>query len=67
MVKHNALALIFLVVGVTANNYAYLHDVVTNKHDGVIYMGVNSYIGVAISLVAIALGLVLLLRGPRTR
>jgi hypothetical protein len=67
MVKHNALALIFLGGGVIANNYAYLHDVVTNRHDGVIYMGVNSYIGVAISLVAIALGLVLLLRGPRTR
>lgn len=65
MVKHNALALLFIVGGVLANNYAYLHDVLTNTHGGAIYMGLSCYIGVLISLIIVAIGVTLLIRGPK--
>ena len=44
MIKHQALAVGLIVVGVLANNYIYLHDIVLDKHFGAIFLGRASMI-----------------------
>lgn len=38
------LGLILVVIGIAMVNYAYLHDIIWQKHAGVIVMGFKSYI-----------------------
>ena len=47
-----------VVIGVLANNYVYLHDLVTNKHDGAIILGSKAAILIILTLVVVAVGLV---------
>jgi hypothetical protein len=56
MSKKTALAAI--IVGVLANNYIYLHDIVMQKHDGLIDLGTKSTIGIAIAVIVILVGVI---------
>ncbi len=47
-----------VVIGVLANNYVYLHDLVTNKYDGAIILGSRAVILIILTLVVVAVGLV---------
>lgn len=64
MIKHQALAIGLIVVGVLANNYIFLHDVFLAKHFGAISMGRASLIAVGASLIPIVAGLFLILLAP---
>ncbi len=48
-----------IVVGVLANNYVYLHDIVTNGHGGAILLGWHAGVAIGVTLVVIAVGLIL--------
>jgi hypothetical protein len=66
MLKNQALALCLVIGGLLANNYVYLHDLVTGRFpDGAIHLGTASFIGIGVSLAIIAAGLILLLVGTR--
>ncbi len=56
-------AILVIAGGVILNNYVYLNDVVTDKYDGLIYVGVTSAAGIGVAVVAIALGVAALARG----
>ncbi len=60
MPRKGAIALV--LVGVAFNNYVYLHDIITNKHEGFIWVGANSVIGIIVALAVVAAGLVMLVR-----
>lgn len=64
MSKKTALAAV--IVGVLANNYIYLHDMVMQKHDGLIDLGTKSAIGIAISVIVILVGVRGLATAPST-
>lgn len=53
---------VLVVIGVLVNNYVYLHDLVTDKHDGAILLGWQSGVGIVVTLVIVAVGLVMLRR-----
>jgi hypothetical protein len=55
-----------VVAGVLANNYVYLHDLVTNKHDGMIHVGLWSAAGILVALGVVAVGLSTLARSVTT-
>ena len=46
-----------VIIGVIANNYVYLHDLVFDKHDGEIMLGGLAIIAIIATLVVIAVGL----------
>ena len=62
--------LILLVLGVLANNYIYLHDLVLSKHEAmiegatqnVIWLGLLSYSAIVVTLIVIMIGVVFLVR-----
>jgi len=60
MSKKTALAAI--VLGVALNNYVYLHDVILQKHEGLIDLGTKSAIGIAVAVIVILAGVVALAR-----
>ena len=62
MTRRAQLSLALIVAGVLANNYIFFHDLIFDKHAGAIYLGWKSYVGLAVTLAAIAAGLVMLLR-----
>jgi hypothetical protein len=64
MSKKTALAAV--IVGVLANNYIYLHDIVMQKHDGLIDLGTKSAIGIAIAVIVILVGVKGLATGSST-
>ena len=64
MSKKTALAAV--IVGVLANNYIYLHDIVMQKHDGLIQLGTKSAIGIAIAVIVILVGVKGLATGSST-
>lgn len=51
-----------VIIGVLANNYVYLHDLVFGSQHGMIDLGWLAGIGIVVTLVVIAVGLVILLR-----
>lgn len=66
MLKNQALALCLMIGGLLANNYVYLHDLVTGRFpDGAIHLGTASFIGIGITLAITIAGVVLLLVGTR--
>ncbi|MHB1219193.1 MAG: hypothetical protein ACYC1L_13450 [Alphaproteobacteria bacterium] len=66
MLKNHALALCLVIGGLVANNYVYLHDLVTGRFpDGAIHLGKASFIGIGVSLAVTIAGLVLLLAAAR--
>ncbi len=48
-----------VVIGVLANNYVYLHDLVFDKHDGAILLGWPAAIAIILTLIVVAVGLAL--------
>lgn len=48
-----------VVVGVIANNYVYMHDIVTDGHGGAIHLGWKAGAAIILTLVVIAVGLVM--------
>ncbi|MDA1325624.1 MAG: hypothetical protein O3C34_12850 [Proteobacteria bacterium] len=64
MAKKRSLGVVLIILGVLVNNYAYMTDIAGNSHEGMIYMGPRGIVAALLGLVAIALGVVLLLRAP---
>ena len=62
MLKDKRLGLALIIVGVLANNYVYLHDLILDKHEGAILLGPRGWIGIVVTLIVIAIGMVILLR-----
>ncbi len=62
MLKDKRLGLALTIVGVLANNYVYLHDLILDKHEGAILLGPRGWIGIVVTLIVIAGGMVILLR-----
>ncbi len=62
MLKDKRLGLAFIIGGVLANNYVYLHDLILDKHEGAILLGPRGWIGIVVTLIVIAGGAVILLR-----
>ena len=62
MLSDKRLGLALIVSGVLANNYVYLHDIVADKFDGEIHLGPVGWIGIVVTVIAIASGVVILLR-----
>lgn len=62
MTKNRSLGVVLIILGVLVNNYAYVTDIVGNSHEGLIYMGSRGIAAAVLGLLAIALGVVALLR-----
>ena len=60
MLKDKRLGLALIIIGVLANNYVYLHDLVVGMD--AILLGPRGVTGVIVTLVVIAIGMVILLR-----
>ncbi len=60
MLKDKRLGLALIIIGVLANNYVYLHDLVVGMD--AILLGPRGVIGVIVTLVVIAVGMFILLR-----
>ena len=56
MHKSAGWGLLLLVIGVALNNYAYLNDIVTQKHEGYIYVGSRAVAAIIVSLIVIGIG-----------
>lgn len=66
MLANRRLGTALIIIGVLANNYVYLHDVVLGTHQGAIELGWLGAVGIVVTLVVIALGLIMLLRSRAT-
>jgi hypothetical protein len=64
MDKSRTWGLVVIIIGVLANNYVYLNDLILDTHEGMIFLGWKSAIGIIVTLAVIFGGLVLLLRSP---
>ncbi len=62
MLKDKRLGLALIIVGVLANNYVYLHDLILNKYEGAIYLHSRGWIGIVVTLIVVVSGVVILLR-----
>ncbi len=60
MLKEKKLGLALIIVGVPANNYVYLHDLVVGID--AILLGPREAVGIIVTLVVITIGMVILLR-----
>ncbi len=60
MLKDKRLGLALIIIGILANNYVYLHDLVVGMD--AILLGPRGVIGIIVTLVVIATGMVILLR-----
>ena len=59
MEQKKTLGCALVVVGVLANNYVYVHDLVTDKHDGAIFLGWQSVVAIVVTLIVVAVGLIM--------
>jgi len=66
MAKNRSLGVVLIILGVLVNSYAYVTDIVGNSHEGLIYMGSRGITAAVLGLLAIALGVVALLRTEKT-
>ena len=64
MDKSRTWGLVVVIIGVLTNNYVYLHDLILDRHEGMILLGWKAGIGIIVTLAVIFIGLVLLLRSP---
>ncbi len=60
MLEDKRLGLALIIIGVLANNYVYLHDLVVGMD--AILLGPDAWIGIVVTLIVIATGMVILLR-----
>lgn len=66
MAKNRSLGVVLIILGVLVNNYAYVTDIVGNSHEGLIYMGSRGIVAAVLGLLAIALGVVSLVRAANS-
>ena len=66
MAKSRSLGVVLVILGVLVNNYAYVTDIVGNSHEGVIYMGSRGIVAAVLGLLAIALGVVSLIKAANS-
>lgn len=66
MAKNRSLGVVLIILGVLINNYAYVTDIVGNSHEGLIYMGSRGIAAAVLGLLAIAFGVVSLLRATNS-
>ncbi len=62
MLENRNLGAALVVIGVLANNYIYLHDVIMGTFDGAIELGWVAGLGIVITIGVTALGLYILMR-----
>ncbi len=62
MLEDKRLGLALIIIGVLANNYVYLHDLILDRFEGAILLGPNKWTGIVVTLIVIAGGVVILLR-----
>ena len=62
MFANKTSGLVLVIIGVLANNYVYLHDLILGKHGGTIQLGWLSAVGIGVTLVVVALGIFILMR-----
>ncbi len=62
MLANRTLGLVLVIIGVLANNYVYLHDLVLDKHEGLIDLGLKSAVGIGVTLLVVAFGIFILVR-----
>ena len=65
MLKDKRLGLALIIIGVLANNYVYLNDLILSQHvdqPGWIYLGPLGMIGAVVAVVVIAIGVIILWR-----
>ena len=67
MLKDKRLGLALIIVGVLANNYVYLHDLILDRHEGAIVLGPIGWIGIVVTLIIIAGGVGIFLRSQASR
>jgi hypothetical protein len=60
------LGILLLVLGLLVNQYGFMHDLIWDKHEGAIYLGLRSYTLIVAGLVSMIVGYVLVWRaaGP---
>ena len=56
MHKSAGWGLLLILFGVVLNNYAYMNDIVMQKHDGYIYVGSRAVAAIVVSLIVIGIG-----------
>ncbi|MGB0631982.1 MAG: hypothetical protein ACPGRZ_14940 [Alphaproteobacteria bacterium] len=56
------LGVVLIILGILVNNYAYMTDLVGNSHEGLIYLGWRGIAAAILGLLAVALGVISLLR-----
>ena len=66
MAKSRSLGVVLIILGVLVNNYAYVTDIVGNSYEGLIYMGSRGIVAAILGLLAIALGVVSLIRAANS-
>ncbi len=66
MLKNKKLGLVLIIIGVLANNYVYLNDLILDKHEGAILLGPRAWIGIVVTGIVIAIGMVILLRSQES-
>jgi len=65
MANNRSLGVVLIILGVVVNNFAYVTDIVGNSHEGLIYLGPRGIAAAVLGLLAIALGVLCLLRASR--
>jgi len=65
MENNRSLGVVLIILGVVVNNFAYVTDIVGNSHEGLIYLGPRGIAAAVLGLLAIALGVLCLLRASR--
>ena len=60
MLKNNTLGLVLVILGVLANNYVYLHDLILDKHEGMIFVGWQGGAAIIATLVVVAVGVIII-------
>ena len=66
MLKNRTVGLVLIIIGILANNYVYLHDLVVGRPQDQILLGFYSAIGIVVALLVVALGLVILMRSTES-
>ncbi len=60
MLKNKTLGLVLVILGVLANNYVYLHDLILDKHEGAILLHWKSETAIVATLVVVAIGVIII-------
>ncbi len=62
MLKDKRFGLKLIILGVLANNYVYLHDLIVDNHEGAILLGPGEWIWIVLTLFVIADGVAIVRR-----